>query len=334
MTLKSIKVGFPDPNVMACIRFLESEEMEFLRGHHTFGRRMDAVDTYLSHEFVSKIHAAVEWIEPNWLIRDLSHNGTWVNGYRLSHDSRIPLEIGDHVDLGSEELRIEIIDLSPPENLIFPAGQPERWQSLEDGVLIPNEDQPEFGFYVCPERRQWFCESLHPGAPGEETGPLGHGDHVQCNQEIWQIYLTNSEAPTAELSRSRVDISSVEFRFDLSQDEESTHLRLVEPRGETDLGERSHHYLMVHLLRHRRSQMSARPGDNPSSLGWMNSQVLMRELGVEEVHLNMLIFRARKQITAATSQFQNNSQVIERRRGSIRATIENFSIYKEGVRED
>jgi len=82
---------------------------------------------------------------------------------------------------------------------------------------------------------------------------------------------------------------------------------------------------MVHLLRYRTSQAD--------ESAWLNNQVLLKELGLEETHMNIQIFRARKQVATALPTLTGHSKLIERRRGSLKVSIKNFEIYKEGVKE-
>jgi pSer/pThr/pTyr-binding forkhead associated (FHA) protein len=70
----------------------------------TVGRR-DGNDVVLAwDEEVSRVHAALERVGPDWLIADdgLSHNGTWVNGERVTGQRR--LRDGDVIAVGATAL--------------------------------------------------------------------------------------------------------------------------------------------------------------------------------------------------------------------------------------
>jgi pSer/pThr/pTyr-binding forkhead associated (FHA) protein len=70
----------------------------------TLGRR-DGNDIVLAwDEEVSRVHAALERVGPDWLIADdgLSHNGTWVNGERVTGQRR--LRDGDVIAVGATAL--------------------------------------------------------------------------------------------------------------------------------------------------------------------------------------------------------------------------------------
>ena len=331
---------------MAYIRFSGETEIVYLREYHRIGRRAEAVDTRLDYPFVSKLHAVIEWKEPNWLIRDLSQNGIWVNGDRLAAQVRHVLNVNDHVEIaGNQGIHFRVSNLEKPENMIFNSAQTLERISIEDGVILPDETNPKLGLYKCPDRLQWFTEELQK--QGEytqepidelhpyEMGPYDHGDAVQCEETVWRLFLVGEDDITTEFQSEQPSIADVEFRFDISQNEENTSLTLLHGHDEIDLGERSHHYLLAYLLRQKNAQIEAEQatlGTNDAA-GWMDCQLVETELGIEESHLNIQIFRARKQILNKLVGFTGSSKLIERRRGAVRMGINNYSIYKEGVRE-
>ncbi|MFT5137311.1 MAG: hypothetical protein ACI8XV_002351 [Arenicella sp.] len=331
---------------MAYINFLGETNIEYLRDYHRIGRRVDAVDTRLDYPFVSKLHAVIEWKEPYWLIRDLSQNGIWVNGKRIEKQVRHILSINDRVEIaGSEGVQFEVLDLAKPVDMIYMSDQKLEHILLVDGVILPNEIAPQLGLYKCPDRDQWFSEEFQnltfheqadcDGEQSVEIGPYEHDDILKCGDVEWCFFLVNEDDATIEFQPEQLNIIDVEFRFDISQDEENTTLTLIHGDHEFDLGERSHHYLLAYLLRQKNSQLdSYEPTKvNLQALGWINCQLIQQELGIDESLLNIQIFRARKQILGELNRFEGGSKLIERRRGSVRMGIDRFSIYKEGVRE-
>jgi pSer/pThr/pTyr-binding forkhead associated (FHA) protein len=78
--------------------------LEELGTRLTVGRR-EGNDVVLAwDEEVSRVHAALERVGPDWLITDdgLSHNGTWVNGERVTGQRR--LRDGDVIAVGATAL--------------------------------------------------------------------------------------------------------------------------------------------------------------------------------------------------------------------------------------
>lgn len=298
--------------------------LEYLRDYHTFGRRSDSVDTVLDYSYISKLHAIIEWRDPNWLLKDVSTNGLKLNGKVIPAQKPVVLKLDDTIDFaGASEILLKIKDLSAPMPLLINQRNKSDFIEISESVLLPNEDTPEVALHLCPDREQWFSDSVDQG---HEEGPYEHGDLIQINDNQWQFFLIAEDEATTQISTNQTNLDNILFRFDLSQDEESANLTLISSSGiELDLGERSHHYLLVHLLRHRQQ--------NDDIIAWLDNHLLMKELGLEETHLNIQIFRARKQVASALPDVSGHSKFIQRRRGALRLGIKNFEIYKEGVRE-
>jgi hypothetical protein len=297
--------------------------LEYLRDYHTFGRRKGAVDTVMDYSYISKFHAVIEWREPNWLLKDVSKNGLKLNNKIIAAQKPVILKLGDIIDLaGTGEVTLTINNLDAPVPMLVNKASPSNTIQINESILLPDEDLPELALYLCPDRQQWFAERLELGI---EVGPYEHGDSIKLNGIEWTFLLIADDDATSEFSPKQSRLNDVTFRFDLSQDEENTNLTLIENGLEINLGERSHHYLLLHLLRHRAEQ------DNHS--GWLDSQLLMKQLGLEETYMNIQIFRVRKQVAAALPSSTGHSKLIERRRGALRANIHNVKIYKEGIEE-
>ena len=123
-------------------------------------------------------------------------------------------------------------------------------------------------------------------------------------------------------------IAKFEFVFDLSLDEESTQLCLQHDQQKIDLGVRSHHYLLLQLARHRAEDIE-RDLDSHSQ-GWVYASQLAAELGMDNTHMNIHIFRARKQLADALPHAQMQTCLLERRGGKLRFGCDKFKIYKGG----
>jgi len=286
--------------------------LEYLRDYHTFGRRKDSVDTLLEHTYVSKFHAVIEWRKPNWLIKDVSKNGLKLNNKIIPAQKPVVLNLGDTIDFaGVGEVALTITNLDAPVPMLINDASPAETIEITESILLPNEDTPELALYLCPDREQWFAENVEQGV---EVGPYEHGDLIKLGGAEWKFLLIAEDDATTEFDTKQLTLNDMIFRFDVSQDEESTSLTIIENGLEIDLGVRSHHYLLVHLLRHRSVQGN-------------------EELGLEETHMNIQIFRARKQVAATLPAASGHSKLIERRRGALRTSISKFEIYKEGVRE-
>lgn len=105
--------------------------------------------------------------------------------------------------------------------------------------------------------------------------------------------------------------------FDVSLDEEHVFLTLHDGTGRQHcLGERIHHYALLMLAR-LRVEDAAR-GMDPADQGWVDMERLSRMIGIDRSHLNIQIFRARRQILDALGPDMAQADAVERRRGEVR----------------
>jgi hypothetical protein len=130
-----------------------------------------------------------------------------------------------------------------------------------------------------------------------------------------------------EIHKTQVQqLNDMEFVFNLSLDEESTQLELVCSQQKVDLAVRNHHYLLAHLARQRAAD--AARGLDGKSQGWIYTDQLANELGLDTTHMNIYIFRLRKQITDSLPTTIGLQNLLERRGGKIRFGCDKFKIYK------
>ena len=69
---------------MATLINNQTQQSCLLQPHHSFGRLQSSVNTLISDAYISKVHAFIEWNDEHWLLRDVSSNGTWLNGSKLA----------------------------------------------------------------------------------------------------------------------------------------------------------------------------------------------------------------------------------------------------------
>lgn len=318
---------------MAFLKNLETDQVIHLRAYHSIGRRKDEVSTCLEFEFVSKMHVLIEWKITRWTIRDMSTNGTWLNGDRLDTFTSHLLRLGDVIEIaGPNGIKYELVDAKPPVDMIYQVEQKLNTHPLLEDCLLPNSDSPDIELYKCPERLEWFARRIDSGTDNEdEWGPFEHNNELIIDNQPWRFFLGNEQSQTKAIESVQPDMADIEFRFDISQDEENTKLTLIRGTTEQDLHERGHHYLLAHLLRHKHAQKVA--SKDASDVGWISCEELRHDMGVEERYLNIMIFRARKQIGEALRSCSGSRKLFERRRGAVRTGISKFSIYKAAKRE-
>lgn len=305
---------------MAYLRNLHSNEKLYLLAHHTFGRRHEAVDTCINQAEISKIHAAIEWNGQHWQIRDLGRNGTWLEQQKLAAAENTVLQTGQVINFANQpQNNWAVENLDAPCNLLLGLNTESPTEALSPYHLLPDSKTPLAALSFCNIRAQWLLEVRCPNISGnEEYGEkiIPANGLIELGRYHWQLFLNAEQAQTLELTDKQARAEDCEFQFEVSLDEEHTQLSLQYQREKVDLGERSHHYLLLHLARLKAQH--AKQGLDSKSQGWINNEQLAKELGLEVSHINIQIFRARKQIADAFPDMSGLSELLQRRRGSVR----------------
>ncbi len=309
---------------MAYLQDLANDKFIPLAAHHTFGRLAASVNTTISKPYVSKLHAAIEWNGRNWLIKHLGLNGTWVNGKSIAQGESAALAVNDIIQIAEQsDPGFRVLDLSAPADMLWPADEPPLVRppiALHKYHLLPDNDTPEIAIFIDALSQNWLLETVQ-NEP--ETFHLGHGDLIEFGGQSWQFFLCQDYGPTEARSQLR-QLKELEFIFDLSLDEETTQLNVSINDKHFDLGVRTHHYLLLQLARHR--AMDYAQGLDEKSRGWIYADRLASELGLDSTHMNIQIFRARKQLADILQQ--SFEQLVERRSGKLRFGSDKFKIYK------
>jgi len=320
---------------MAYIFDIANQTYFALAPHHTFGRLANAVDTQINKPYISKLHAAIEWDGKDWRIKNLGLNGTWLNGTLLTgnnltgHESQV-LRVNDTFNLAElKDPGFKVIDLTPPADMLWPLdiapGTKPEPIYLARYHLLPDSNAPELALFFDDQSQQWQVEAL--SAQQEQLSySLNEGDLIQLGNTNWQLLRAQIFGPTEAHIFPIQNLGDMEFVFNLSLDEESTQLELISQQLKIDLAVRNHHYLLAHLARHRAAD-TARGLDNKSQ-GWVYTDQLANELGLDATHMNIYIFRLRKQISDSMPAVVGLQYLLERRGGKIRFGCEKFKIYK------
>jgi hypothetical protein len=119
--------------------------------------------------------------------------------------------------------------------------------------------------------------------------------------------------------------------FAVSLNEEHVTLQVATRLASIALGERTHHYSVLALARHR--LRDADRGLDLSSQGWIETAALAHSLGIDEAHLNIHIFRARTQFRQAIAATGQAPELIERRRRELRIGSLYFQIMRGSALE-
>src|SRR5690606_3151744 len=122
-------------------------------------------------------------------------------------------------------------------------------------------------------------------------------------------------------------VDRIGLRFAVSRDEEHVELTVLAPGGDIDLGSRAHHYVLLTLARAReRDAAQASAADSERSHGWVHQEDLARMLQMDEQHLNVAVYRCRRQL--AEAGIGGAASIIERRTGArqLRIGVERIEI--------
>jgi hypothetical protein len=311
---------------MAYLRNLQTNEKLHLLSHHTFGRRSDSVDTFIDQPEISKIHAVIEWNSQSWEIRDLGRNGTWLDQQKLPAAKNIQLRTGQIINFSNQKNNSwKVENTDAPANLLLGLNNCSITEQLSHYHLLPNSTAPIAAIFFCDTRGEWILESNTDDYINDSCNEtiISHNSHIAIGDYKWKLFLNAEQQPTLDIIDQQSSIDQVAFHFDVSLDEEHTQLKLGHQYETIDLGERSHHYLLLHLARLKAEH--ANQGVDNKSQGWINNEQLAKELGIDVSHINIQIFRARKQIA---DEFPGATDLLQRRRGEVRFNCSKASISK------
>lgn len=304
---------------MASLKNISTGEVTILLAQHIFGRHPGASNTVLNSPNVSRMHAAISWDGEMWSIQDSSTNGTYLNGTRLSSEARHEVKLDDKIQFSNLESDVwQMTNQDAPKSLLLPQNNDSPVIELDDIAVLPNEERPEVTLFLSPSG-DWNCES------DAGVSVLSSGDLVGTHDCVWKFIEAKTIAATLQLeAQEQANSAAISVAFEVSQNEEHVAMKLSLDDVEYDLSERNHHYLLLLLARQRLSDQQA--GVDAAEQGWVEKERLSKMLGQSETHINIQVYRFRKQLIKALPQSLVLPQVIERRTGEIRFVYDNISI--------
>jgi len=275
--------------------------------------RAPAANLRIEDACVSGEHATLWWSEGRWWLRDLgSTNGTFVGVERLAPGQAHPLAPGSRCSFGAPDRPWDWVEDGPPRVVALRgdrvvAGHPTL-------LSLPSDDDPQATVFLGPDG--WMVESRD----GTEVMP-DHGA-VVVSGAAWTVLLPEVLQGTERPDGAAWVLHGTSLRLAVSRDEEAVHATLLDGSRVLDLGVRAHHYLLLYLARRRAEDSAARPDEQ----GWVHTDVVQRELALNELALNVQVHRCRKGLAALG--VEGSAGVIERRRGTgqLRLGLGAFSI--------
>ncbi len=296
---------------MAILKNRATQRKIHLRALHVFGRGRSS-DTLLENPDASQLHASVRWTGTAWELHDHSRNGTLLDGALLSHSSAFALRVGCTIGFGRDEGAAWVVeDLAAPSNLLWPLGHDSAPVPLGRSNLLPQGERAEVSIH-CADQGRWICTTP------QGSWVLEDGDEVRFSNQAWCFMAVQEVTSTMEAMSGAVPCirPRTSLHFNVSLDEEHVRLQVQEADRHFDLGERTHHYALLTLARLRCAD--AQRHQDSQAHGWVELERLAKMLGVEPGHLNIQIFRMRKQLALAMPSDSHVPELIERRRGSLR----------------
>ena len=299
------------------VNLISGEQIELFT-QHSFGRDPVLSSTHLDDSYISRSHATIFWDGEHWLLRDMSRNGTFLNGKRLNRDDNHSIAVGDKIVFGSERApQWQLMDASHPKTMLVPKEGGEVIL-LYDFHTLPSEEEPQILLYSNDGR--WICETE------SQSFVLSSGDMIGTSTQQWRFVEAIPVAETEIFERDNTKLlEELNYRFDVSQNEEHVFLRLQYNGTEFNLQERVHHYVMLELARKRIADREA--GLAEAEQGWIGRKEFAIMIGLDDTNLlNIQIFRFRKQVHKVVPQNEVAANIIQSRRNEIRIMSPNIEI--------
>jgi hypothetical protein len=276
---------------------------------HVVGRSHLA-DLRITEPTVSGEHAVLRWTGRLWELHDLaSRNGTMVDGKRLAPGERVALTRGTVIAFGEADNAWQLIDDAPPTLLAMPEdGDP--LSAHNDLLALPSDDDPAVVAYR-DGRGEWLVEH------GGETSRITDRSTVRAGGHEYVLRIPELMAATWDVRTPAPQLGELIWRFSVSRDEEYIAVTARGEHHDIDLGARAHHAVMLTLARSRLDDRKAAAASEPRGLpesaeGWVYQDELATKLAIDETHLNVAVFRCRRQL--AEAGIVGAASIIERRR--------------------
>jgi hypothetical protein len=281
-----------------------------LLSRHLVGRSRQA-DLRMNEPTVSGEHAVLRWTGREWELHDLgSRNGTVVDGRRLSPGERVPLIRGAQITFGQADNAWRLLDDTPPTIIAVPTDGGDPLCAGNDLLALPSEENPDAVVYR-DAGGDWVLEQAG------EAARVADRRTVRVGGREFVLRVPDLIAATWDNNSPSPHLAALVFRFSVSRDEEYVALTARDDHHVIDLGARAHHLVLLTLARSRLEDRGARPdterGKSPESAeGWVYQDELASKLAIDETHLNVAVFRCRRQL--AEAGIIGAASIIERRR--------------------
>lgn len=310
---------------MAILERSDTQVRAVLLSRHLVGRSSLA-HLRLNEPNVSAEHAVLSWNGRQWELHDLgSRNGTTLDGRRLSPGERVVVTRGALIGFAATGNLWRLVDDGPPVALARPLDGGEPICADHDLIALPSADAPEVTVYR-DALGEWVVER------DGELERTADGREVRAGGQRFVLHLPDVVASTWDAEAMAPSLDRVRLRFKVSRDEEFIEVTVLTPGRDIELGARAHHALLLTLARARRQdqeEASSAPAASrlpESSHGWLYLEELEKSLRLDEMHLNVAVYRCRQQLAGAG--VAGAAGIIERRKPTrqLRLGVSQFEI--------
>lgn len=297
---------------MAWLRNRETRETLLLPGRALVGRSARC-ELRLEAPEVSGEHACIAWRGGRWAIKDLgSRNGTFLNEERVASGAWVPLVDGNSVRFGGVEAPgWSLADAAPPRPIARLVDGDEVVLDQHGLLTLPPNGEPHW--VVFARGNHWAAERVDG-----ETREVGDGATLVCREAAYVLRLPDPQEATREARGP--SIGEIDLRFRVSRDEEHVAIQVVHAGGEIEIEPREHGYVLLTLARARLEDETMAQAEQ----GWRDRDLLLRMLAMDTNHLNVAIFRARRQF--AEAGIAEAARLVETRRHQRRLGVDRVDV--------
>jgi hypothetical protein len=322
--IRGTRTIFAEIAPMAVLTKQPEGSRSILLSRHLVGRSRLA-DLRMTEPTVSGEHAVLRWTGREWELHDLgSRNGSIVDGRKLAPGERVALASGAVIAFGQADNAWKLTDDTAPTIMAIPTESGEVVCASNHLLALPSEDHPDAVVYR-DSAGEWVLEQ------GGETTRVTDRQTIHVADQDFLLRVPEMIAATWDNTSPAPQLRALTLRFSVSRDEEYVALTAHGEHKVFDLGARAHHNVLLMLARSRladrKAPPTARAGAAPESAeGWVYQDELADKLAIDENHLNVAVFRCRRQL--AEAGIIGAADIVERRRPTreVRLGVSNIEI--------
>lgn len=307
---------------MAILEELDTHERTVLLARHLIGRS-NLAHLRIADPSISAEHAMISWNGATWEVHDLgSRNGTTLDSRKLQPGERAQLSRGARLGFGAAGAKWSFADDEPPSAAARPFDGGELIFADHHLLALPGAEDPEITIYR-DRTGVWVLDR------DGEREPIADGREVSAGGRRFILFLPDVVSATWEAGQAAPSLTGATLRFKVSRDEEFIELSVLAQQQKFELGARAHHALLLALARARIRDREEDPRSPDSAIGWVYVDEVARALDMDEMHINVAIYRCRRQL--ASAGLTRSEEIVERRKptrqlrlGVARVEIDNI----------